>query len=300
MVCAILAIAGWIAGGELRASGDSINPERIVSMGDVHGDFISLSTMLQKTGLVDDSLHWAGGRSVFVQLGDFTDRGARVRETMDLLMKLQEEAPRQGGQVIVLMGNHEMMNIVGDYRYVSTEAYSSFADEGSEQRRASAFKQFLKWRKHRAERYGDFEAVDPSVLKKTWFEGHPPGFVEYLEAMGPEGTYGRWLRRLPAVVKIGDSIFIHGGIRPSLAKMDLDELNREVAKERELHDALRKTLVSYRVIDTTSTLGDTFRFVNRQVNLMNRKGPWGRLGVGTGGREQLTRALQDFLKMGSG
>jgi len=299
LACAILAIAGWIAGGELWASGDSINPERIVSMGDVHGDFDSLAVILRKAGLVDDSLHWVGGHSIFVQLGDFTDRGARVRETMDLLMRLQEEASRQGGQVIVLMGNHEMMNVVGDYRYVPTEAYRAFVDEGSEQRRADAFGEHLKWLKRRGDRYGDPEETDPASLEKTWIDSHPLGFVEYMEAMGPEGLYGKWLRTLPAVVKVGDSIFVHGGINPSLSKMDLDDLNREVAKERDSYDSLRKSLLSYRVIDATSNLGESFRLVKRQIALMNRKGPWGRIGVGPGGREQLARILQSYLKMGS-
>src|SRR6266699_582622 len=84
---------------------------RVVAIGDVHGDLDAFAGILQRTRLADPSRRWAGGNSILVQTGDFLDRGPEARAVMDLLMSLQKDAPRQGGRVIVLMGNHEAMNI---------------------------------------------------------------------------------------------------------------------------------------------------------------------------------------------
>jgi hypothetical protein len=296
VLCAVLAL--WMPHSLALSTSDKTPPERIVALGDVHGDFSSLTTMLKKTDLVDDSLHWIGGSSVLVQLGDFTDRGARVRETIDLLMRLQDEAPRQGGEVIVLMGNHEMMNVVGDYRYVSSEVYAFFVDDRSGKRRSDAFKDYLKWREYRSGLYGDVDERDAAEVEAAWMESHPPGYFEYQEAMGPTGVYGKWLRKLPVVVKLGDTIFLHGGIHPSLARMDLDELNKTVAKERALHDTLRKYLVARRVVDSSLDLGESFKMAKQQLKLMSGKSAWARVGVQSGIREELLRTLTAYLKMG--
>src|SRR5881296_3696391 len=107
-------------------------PQRIIAIGDIHGDLDAFLGILQRAHLVDPSRRWAGGNSILVQTGDFLDRGPKARAVMDLLMSLQKDAPRQGGRVMVLMGNHEAMNIYGDLRYVTNNDYSSFADDRSD------------------------------------------------------------------------------------------------------------------------------------------------------------------------
>src|ERR1051326_5260570 len=93
-------------------------PARVVAIGDVHGDFDDFVVILQHAGLIDANRHWSGRNTTLVQTGDVVDRGPKTRAALDLLMQLQKEAPHQNGRVIPLLGNHEVMNMYGDMRYV--------------------------------------------------------------------------------------------------------------------------------------------------------------------------------------
>ena len=90
--------------------------ERIVAIGDIHGNYDGFVSILQRAGLVDRDTHWIGGETTLVQTGDIFDRGLGVFKVLDLLMRLEGEAAAAGGQVIVLLGNHEGMNLTGFYR----------------------------------------------------------------------------------------------------------------------------------------------------------------------------------------
>ena len=140
--------------------------ERIVAIADVHGDFDALVAILQKAGLIDETRHWSGGSSTLVQTGELLDRGPKSRAVMDLMMALQKEAPRRKGSVRIALGNHEVMNIMGDLRYVVPEDYAAFADVRSEQRRKAAFQNYSR------QQVGRGRSVDEAV----WMRAHPPGF----------------------------------------------------------------------------------------------------------------------------
>jgi hypothetical protein len=114
-------------------------PERLVAVGDVHGDFDDFCLILKRAGLVDEQNRWIGGSATLVQTGDLVDRGPKGREAMDLLMGLEKEAAKAGGQVLPLLGNHEVMNILGDLRYVPPQSYAIFVDNESEKRRKAAY-----------------------------------------------------------------------------------------------------------------------------------------------------------------
>src|SRR3979490_1432532 len=109
-------------------------PESVVAIADVHNDFDDFVAILRHTGLIDKQNHWTGGKTTFVQVGDLLDRGPKPREVMDLMMALEKEAVQAGGRVVGLLGNHEVMNIMGDLRYVTPANYASFADSNSENR----------------------------------------------------------------------------------------------------------------------------------------------------------------------
>src|SRR5262249_50899462 len=104
------------------------------AIGDIHGDFDAFVGILGQARLIDPAQRWSGGNATLVQTGDFLDRGPKARAVMDLLMALQKDAPKQGGKIIVLMGNHEAMNVYGDLRYVSEADYASFADDRANSR----------------------------------------------------------------------------------------------------------------------------------------------------------------------
>ena len=77
--------------------------------------------------------------------------------TLDFVMELEQKASAQGGRVVSLLGNHEVMNMTGDLRYVTAGNYAEFADAGSEKRRADAWSQVRALRKRRARKLGQPE-----------------------------------------------------------------------------------------------------------------------------------------------
>ena len=191
-------------------------PARVVVVPDVHGAYTELVALLQRTRLIDGNLKWTGGSTTLVQLGDVIDRGARSRECLDLLMSLERQAPKAGGKVIPLLGNHEVMNVMGDLRYVTPEIYRTFATGDSEKRRDQAFSDYLKFLAAHDGRSHPTVSPADETTRKTWMDEHPPGFVEYREAFGPTGQYGRWIRAHHAIVQIADGLFVHGGLNPTL------------------------------------------------------------------------------------
>src|SRR5690242_18648004 len=168
--------------------------ERVVAVGDVHGDVDALKEVLRLAGLIDAKDRWKGGKAHLVQTGDIPDRGERTREAFELLMRLEGEALAAGGRVHALLGNHEAMNMLGDLRYVAPGELASFADQSAE--------------------------PDAS--------GTPRGLNGHRAAYGPQGRYGRWLRGHVAVVRINDTLFVHGGVAPVVPAKTLAELNRWV------------------------------------------------------------------------
>jgi hypothetical protein len=170
---------------------------RVVAVGDVHGDVDALVDVLKLAGLIDEQRRWSGGKAHLVQTGDVTDRAPHTRECYDLLMRLEQEALAVGGRVHVLLGNHEAMNMLGDLRYLTPEELASYVDQ----------------------------SPTPDA------PGAPRGLAGHTVAFGPMGRYGRWLRRLPAVVRIDGTLFMHGGLQPDVPARTLPEVTRWVRQD---------------------------------------------------------------------
>ena len=240
-----LVLAGLASAGPSKSPTE--HAEAVVAIGDVHGDFDDFVAILKQVGLIDAQNHWTGGKTTLVQVGDVLDRGPKPREAMDLLMSLEKEAPQAGGRVVSLLGNHEMMNIMGDLRYVTAVNYASFAEANSEERRKSAFQAYMKWRGSHAELLA--ELTQPMELtEEEWMARHPAGFIEQREAFGPKGSYGKWLREHSALADIDGVIFLHGGIHPDLAKMKLDAINGRIRDEIKTFDATKQYLQDQKII----------------------------------------------------
>jgi hypothetical protein len=79
--------------------------------------------------------------------------------------------------------------------------------------------------------------------REQWWTTHPAGFFEYVEAMGPSGRYGSWLRTQQAAAVVGDTLFIHGGYGPFLSGVTVDEINRRVAEEIATFDQTKQWMV---------------------------------------------------------
>ena len=237
---------------------------RVVAIADIHGDLDAFAGILQRARLIDANRRWTGGNATLVQTGDFIDRGPKSRAVMDFLMGLQKEAPRQQGRVVVLLGNHEVMNIIGDLRYVIAGDYASFADDRSERRRRSAYDAYVKlWR--------DAPPASLPASEAEWMAAHPPGFIEHRAAFGPDGAYGRWLRTLPAVAQINDSIFVHGGINPELAVVDVKKINEIVAAEIKFFDQYSKFMVDANLALPFATLDELARAAQRRLDQLQKE-----------------------------
>jgi len=200
----------------LAAAGSSCNiegVERTVAIGDVHGAADRFVEILKATGLIDDKLHWSGGHAHLVQTGDVVDRGADSRRALDLLRQLEGEASRAGGAVHALIGNHEVMRMLGDLRYVAPGEYAAFQTNRSEEIRQKFVQQSPPDQRDK-------------VLKET-----PLGLVEMRVAFGRDGEYGKWLRTHDAVARINGVLFLHGGISPAVAAQSCDQINATVRRD---------------------------------------------------------------------
>src|SRR5689334_18843727 len=105
---------------------------RVIAVGDIHGAIAEFKSILRTVRLADDEGRWSGGRAVLIQTGDYMDRGAGTRAVLDLLMALEQQAKDAGGRALPLLGNHEVMNLIGDTRDATPEIFATFADAQSE------------------------------------------------------------------------------------------------------------------------------------------------------------------------
>ncbi len=201
----------------LSQQDDSTSPEpethdRIVALGDVHGDLSATREALALAGVMDASDQWVGGHTILVQTGDILDRGDDEQAIFELLWKLQTEAAEAGGAVHILNGNHEMINVALGFRYVTDGGFADFADvEGVDQILAEAAGELPR-------RPGiDYEAI---LAKPEEQRARAAAFV-------PGGPFALRLAEHPVAIVIGDVVFVHGGLRPTYATYGIDSLNAE-------------------------------------------------------------------------
>jgi hypothetical protein len=170
---------------------------RLVAIGDIHGDLSALRAALRLAGAIDSDDRWIGKDLTVVQTGDQIDRGDQDREVLDVLEKLEADAKTAGSELIVLNGNHELMNAGFDFRYVTKRSFASF---GELAQRAGAS----------AERLPDDE------------RGRAAAFA-------PGGPYALKLSRHLTIAIVGDSLFAHGGVLPAHIDYGLERINREAS-----------------------------------------------------------------------
>jgi hypothetical protein len=202
---------------------------RIVAVGDVHGAYENFVKALRMTGLVDEEARWAGGKTHLVQTGDLLDHGKDTRQVLDLLIQLEKEAKKAGGRVHALLGNHEVMNVLGDLRFVDPREYEAFRTSRSRELRERFLK--LTVRRARAEAEARDEAFDEKAYRTTLEEEAPLGFVERTEAFSAEGRYGRWIRERKVVARVNGVVFLHGGLSPEVAALGCETINETVHRE---------------------------------------------------------------------
>ena len=244
---------------------------RIVAIGDIHGADAAFVSILEKAKLINTNQEWIAENTIFVQTGDVLDRGPGSRKAMDLLMNLEKQAPKKNGKVIALLGNHEVMNIIGDLRYVSAEDYASYSDSDSAKRQDAAYKAYVDFLKQRNEKLGVQPPAFTNEMEQDWKQKHPPGFIEHREAFSKKGTYGQWLRKHDAIAVLDGNVFLHGGISPAVKELSFDQINRKVHHELNDFDGCRDYLLTQKAALPFFTVDEVVSAANQELQIQKQK-----------------------------
>ncbi len=163
-------------------------PDKLLAISDIEGNFNAFYSLLVANGVMDKTFNWTYGKGHLVLNGDFMDRGENVTQVLWLIYKLEQEAQKIGGAVHFILGNHEVLNLEGMTNYVDKK-YTQFAQKYT--------------------RTPDVKAA-------------------YTKLMSNNRELIRWMKSKNAIEKIGNILFVHGGISPELVKTGfrIDQINR--------------------------------------------------------------------------
>jgi len=200
--------------------------ERVVAFADVHGAYEDWIAMLKELNIIDEQLNWSAGTTRLVSLGDLIDRGPGSRAVVELLMKLEGQAARAGGAVHLVLGNHEVMVMTGDLRYVSPAEFAAFADDESRADRDSLYAEYRRFN----------PGGEDAEVRSSFDMQYPPGFVALRKAYSRDGALGNWLSRQPFIIRVNDKVYMHGGIASSVSEKSIAEINKQI--QGELRDYL--------------------------------------------------------------
>ncbi|XP_051134596.1 shewanella-like protein phosphatase 1 [Andrographis paniculata] len=205
---------------------------RIVAVGDLHGDLEKARYALRMADVLssDGQDSWVGGQTVLVQLGDILDRGEDEIAILSLLKSLDIQAKASGGAVFQVNGNHETLNVEGDFRYVDSGAFDECAD----------FLEYLDTCGHNwQEAFLGWSSVskrwkeDRKVPQKHWgpwnLVKRQKGVISRSILLRPGGPLASELAQNAVVLKINDWVFCHGGLLPHHVQYGIERMNREVS-----------------------------------------------------------------------
>ncbi|KAG6762518.1 hypothetical protein POTOM_033024 [Populus tomentosa] len=202
-------------------------------VGDVHGDLDQARCALEIAGVLssDGQDLWTGGETVLIQLGDVLDRGEEEIAILSLLRSLDIQAKAQGGAVFQVNGNHETMNVEGDFRYVDSGAFDECSDFLAylEDHQYSWENAFLGWigesKRCREDRKLSQNHWGPWNLVKR-----QKGVIARSILLRPGGPLACELARHAVVLKINDWVFCHGGLLPRHVAYGVERMNYEVSQ----------------------------------------------------------------------
>lgn len=133
---------------------------QVVVIGDVHGQYDAFVLLLRHAGLIDGDLNWCGGRNRLVQMGDIFDRGPKPRQVDELLDRIQKQANASQGEVIRLVGNHELELLMSNF------LISGFGKEEAKLVRDKLKRQVLDFEVRAAYAYKGFLFTHAGVTRK--------------------------------------------------------------------------------------------------------------------------------------
>ncbi|MDO1499729.1 metallophosphoesterase [Winogradskyella maritima] len=167
--------------------------EKMIVISDIEGNFNAFSSFLYANKVIDEEHNWIYGNGKLVLVGDFVDRGKNVTQVLWLIYNLDHQAKKAGGMVHFILGNHEVMNFHGDFRY----------------------------------NLGKYIRVAQDISR----QGDEKEAIKYLYSKNSE--LGKWLASKNIIEKIGDYLFVHAGLSPELLafKLSLKDINAKVRKQ---------------------------------------------------------------------
>ncbi|HLB31424.1 MAG TPA: metallophosphoesterase, partial [Gammaproteobacteria bacterium] len=200
--------------------------ERVVAVGDIHGDYDNFVAVLRDAGIINGRGNWIAGNTHFVQMGDLPDRGPDTDKVIALTRKLERQARLAGGMVHALIGNHEAMNMLGDLRYVHPGEYAALKSRQAWQLRDDYYRRVLEYLR---ETLPDQEIGNDH--RQRWNQQFPLGYVEHRLAWAANGDIGSWVAEHNTIIRINRTLFVHAGISPEVLGRSLAEINEQISDE---------------------------------------------------------------------
>jgi len=238
-------------------------PPGLVAVGDVHGDFVTFEALLGSLGLIDQAGRWSGGTRNLVQTGDLLDRGAGSRQVMEFLMRLQSEARAAGGRVTVILGNHEVNNMTGDFSDRSREEFAAFKRDEDPAERARRKEKILGLVRNGSPllRSDYYKQLSRTVNERSFDRLYPPGYFALYDAYSPSGRYGKWLRQRPVIHLEQDTLFVHGGLSPRYGRIPFERINEQAGEGLTEYQELVEALETLGVFEGSLGAVELYRLV---------------------------------------
>ncbi|GLT80712.1 hypothetical protein SLA2020_521370 [Shorea laevis] len=204
---------------------------RIIAVGDLHGDLDQARRALQIGGVLSSDAEdlWTGEDTVLIQLGDVLDRGEDEIAILSLLRSLDIQAKAKGGAVFQINGNHETMNVEGDFRFVEPGAFDECAGflEYLNGNKYDSKEAFVGWHGVSKRWKGDRKM---STNWGPWnLVERQKGVIARSVLFRPGGPLACELARHSVVLKVNDWVFCHGGLLPHHVEYGIERMNMDVS-----------------------------------------------------------------------
>lgn len=168
-------------------------PEKLIAISDIEGNYNALVGLLFANKVIDKNNNWIFKNGHLVLNGDFFDRGKNVVPILWLIYKLEKQAEKANGMVHFILGNHEILNLQGDYRY------------------------------------NDLKYIKSAKIISS--KSNTKEALKYLYSIDSE--LGNWLRKKNVIEKIGGYLFVHGGLSPDILNYNISLKNiNDIAREK--------------------------------------------------------------------
>lgn len=183
-----LSVSSLVWAEEFNAAESSFElhtDQKVVAIGDIHGDLHALLTILIADSIIDTQGNWIAGDSHLVLVGDLIDRGPHSKQVMDFVMSLENKAKDAGGFVHALLGNHEFLVTMGALKYIHENDITAYGvDRGKNQ------------------------------------------MLPLINAFQGNSTYAQWFRSRKVMIRIGDTLFVHGGLDDWVYDYSISQINQ--------------------------------------------------------------------------